>query len=171
MKKILFLFLLFILVYGCTDKTIKSYSYEQNATILKIIDGDTYLISLNGAEEKVRLLGIDCPDIEKDRMDNFLYLGLSKEKIKYCYEKGKKELEILLLKNVTLISDPLEMHRDSYNRLLRYVEFNNTDIEIWLLERGYARFYDYRPYCKRCVKYQNLYADTVNSRSGCLWNR
>ena len=98
MKKILFLFLLFILVYGCTDKTIKSYSYEQNATILKIIDGDTYLISLNGAEEKVRLLGIDCPDIEKDRMDNFLYLGLSKEKIKYCYEKGKKELEILLLK-------------------------------------------------------------------------
>ena len=57
-SSILFLFLCFGLL---------SLAYSQPleaATVLKIIDGNTLLIKFQGREEKIHLIGIDCPETQ-----------------------------------------------------------------------------------------------------------
>ncbi len=171
MKRIFFILLL---VISCTP--INTYKMDhslknETTTIKEIVDGDTYVVNLNGIQEYVRVLGIDFPDITKSRMNNFLDYGVSRKRIKECYDRGKKEVEeVLLGKNVTLVLDRLEGNKDQYSRLIRYVDFNNTDIETWLLERGYARFLDpTNPWCSRCKNYYKLSIEKINSREGCLW--
>src|SRR3989344_2976652 len=128
MRKIL-IFILILFLISCTEQNLEKLPQRQTATVIDIIDGDTYLVNLNNVDYKVRLLGVDYPDLVSDRMDNFLDLGISKNKIKYCYEKGKKEIKkILVGKNITIIPDLGEQNKDGYGRLIRYVELNNKDI-------------------------------------------
>ncbi len=35
---------------------------RESATVLHVVDGDTLILKINGKEEKVRLIGIDCPE-------------------------------------------------------------------------------------------------------------
>ncbi|HLC58308.1 MAG TPA: thermonuclease family protein [Candidatus Nanoarchaeia archaeon] len=167
--KNIFLILLILLVTSCTFKEeIKT----ENATVKEIIDGDTYLVDINGTEEKVRILGVDYPDVTKSRMKNFLDLNITEIRIKECYKKGKIELQNNLVgKKVILKKDPKESNRDKYKRLLRYVEINNTDVETWLLKNGYARFYDpNKELCSKCIDYYILYENVSTSKTGCLWS-
>ncbi len=163
--------LILILLLVTSSCTLDQTNFEENATVKKIIDGDTYLIDVNGSEEKIRLLGIDYPDLTKDRITNFLDLGVVKNKVQDCYKKGKEDLEKNLVgKNMIIIRDPNEKDRDKYKRLLRYAEFNNTDIGAWLLQNGYARFYDpTNQLCNRCIYYHLIYSNITDSKIGCLW--
>jgi len=46
---------------------------------------------------------------------------------------------------VVLISDPTQADRDSYDRLLRYVDHDGNDVARELLAAGAARLYDSEP--------------------------
>ncbi|MEK6947812.1 MAG: thermonuclease family protein [Nanoarchaeota archaeon] len=172
MKEII---LILILLCSCTadDSVHFSRNFSPvNAYVKEVIDGDTYVVDINGSEKHVRVLGIDYPDISDDRIDNFIDLSVKKSRIKSCYDNGKKELvKILVGKNVTLNADKLAPDRDVYNRLLRYVNINGTDIGLLLLNNGYARFLnDNEIQCSRCIKYLESYNKVKDSKTGCLWD-
>lgn len=87
----------------------------------RVIDGDTIEIA-NG--EKVRLLGIDTP-----------------EKGQYLFSEAKERLERLIGgREILLLADRTE--RDKYDRLLRYVMLNRTElVNLILVREGLASAY------------------------------
>ena len=171
MKVVVSILAIVFVLSACTSSHVPAHVLPEKGNVIDIIDGDTYIIAVDGEKERVRALGIDYPDMTKEKMQTFLDLGVSKKKLEMCYEQGKKEVEALLKGvNVTLVSDKREQERDEYGRLLRYVDVGKGDMETWLLEKGYARFYDpTSPWCERCKKYKELYAKIREAKKGCLW--
>ena len=172
-----------LIVGGCINRLAKeepnqaitgnSVNTIQN-TVKRVVDGDTYEIY---NEDIIRVLGIDYPDISgevygKPRIQKWLNMGLTEERIKKCYSEGQEKLEKMLLeKQVNLVKDENEQDKDKYGRLLRYVELNSLDIEKYLIENGYAVMYDpTKPLCSRCNDYSNLEIEIRKNKIGCLWN-
>jgi endonuclease YncB( thermonuclease family) len=96
-------------------------SQVQHATVVRVIDGDTIVVSLNGVEEHVRYYGIDTP-----------------EQGDGCYSQATDRNRQLTGTEVLLVPDARE--RDRYDRLLRYVfDTRGGSIDAQLIAEGYAR--------------------------------
>lgn len=107
---------------------------QEESVVLWIIDGDTLVVSGNGTEETVRLIGIDAPEQNKEN------------DTKQCFfEESKEELrELTEGKSVSLESDETQEDRDVYGRLLRYVFLpDGTFVNRYMVERGLAKEYTY----------------------------
>ena len=74
----------------------------QRADVLRVIDGDTIDVRLDGVEERVRYYGIDTP-----------------ERGERCFTEATERNESLVGDTVLLLPDARE--RDTFDRLLRYV--------------------------------------------------
>jgi len=109
--------------------------------VVRVVDGDTIEVEINGKTEPVRYIGIDTPETVDPR------------KPVQCFgvEASKKNKELVDGKMVRLEKDITD--RDKYNRLLRYVWLGSTLINQVLVERGYAKSYSYPP----DVKYQDKF--------------
>jgi micrococcal nuclease len=96
--------------------------------VVKVIDGDTIDLRMDGKTKRVRLVGIDTPETVDPR------------KPVQCFgpEASKRMKGLLSGKAVTLASKPDEDH-DSYGRLLRYVFLDGRDIGAGMIEEGYAQ--------------------------------
>lgn len=111
--------------------------------VIRVIDGDTIVVSINHKPETIRLLGINTPETVKP---NFPV---------ECYgpEASKHIKELLTDKIVHLESDPSQDDRDRYHRLLRYVFLVKSNVNESLIRDGYAREYTFKhPY-----KYQKQF--------------
>lgn len=100
-------------------------------TVAYVIDGDTIEVTTpKGDAERVRLLGINTPEVGRD--------GAASQ----CGgEEAAEQLEELLPEGagVQLISDSRADDRDRYGRLLRYVQTeDDTDAGATLITEGYA---------------------------------
>ncbi len=118
--------------------------------VIRIVDGDTIVINYNGAEEKVRLIGVDTPEsVHPDASKNT--------------EAGKTAsaytTELLTGKSVSLEFDVQE--RDKYGRLLAYVYLDGVMVNKTLLETGYANIATYPPN----VKYVDDFTKIVAARN------
>ncbi len=112
-----------------TRPTATPVSIEKNtATISKVIDGDTVELE-TGA--RVRLLGINAPEMGQP----------------YHEEATDRLKELIENKTVILESDVED--KDLYGRFLRYVFFNNKNINVEMVEEGYANVYVIPPN-KKC---------------------
>ena len=129
-----------------TDKRTRVSDSRQQATLVKVIDGDTISVSINGKNEVVRVIGIDTPEIVDPRI------------AVECFGKEASEMAMSTLndnKIVLLESDPTQGDRDKYQRYLRYVWIENGELDFgkFMIDSGYAQEYTYNlPY-----KYQNEY--------------
>ena len=81
------------------------------ATVIRVVDGDTIVVNLKGQEEKVRLIGIDCPEsVHADESRNTA--------------AGKRASEFtnsILPSGTVVYLQKDESNRDQHGRLLRYV--------------------------------------------------
>ena len=99
------------------------------ATVIRTVDGDTVIARFaNGGEEKVRLLGVDTPEVVDPRKPVQCFGHVAS-----AFTKAR-----LLGKRVTLELDAEA--RDKYGRLLAYVIVDGRRFDDELLKRGYARF-------------------------------
>ena len=90
--------------------------------VINVQDGDTFQLD-DGS--KVRMIGINAPE-KKD------VYGL----------ESKSHLESLILnKTVVLKKDELSSDYDRYNRKLRYVYVDNSDINLRMINDGFAFAY------------------------------
>ncbi len=130
--------------------------------VTRVIDGDTLVVYLynTSKEERIRLKCIDFPDLKKGRVEKWLYrYNVSYEKVEKCYYEGIEEIEKTILQKEVIIKQDKPFERDKYKRLLGYVIYNNTDINEYLINKGYAI-----PYI--CDKYKKVFT----MKNGCLWN-
>ena len=119
--------------------------------ILKVVDGDTIDVEINGKKEVVRLIGIDTPEIVDPR------------KPVQCFgkEASAKAKEILNGKKIRLEQDKTQGNRDKYGRLLRFIFLEDgTNFNKLMIDQGFAHEYTYQsnPY-----KYQKKFIGAEKS--------
>lgn len=105
------------------------------ANVLFVIDGDTIDVSIDGKKERVRLIGIDAPEMGFE----------NKKEMCFAKESREKLMEFIGEKTVRIASDSTQQNRDVYNRLLRYVYLpDETNVNSLMIEEGYAYEYAYK---------------------------
>ena len=106
--------------------------------VVKVIDGDTIQVNVRGKTERIRLIGIDAPELVDPRRP---VECLGREAAEYTRE-------LLRGKNVRIETDPSQDERDRYGRLLAYVFLEDgTHVNLELIRQGYAHEYTYEtPY-------------------------
>ena len=120
--------------------TSTSGSGRQQATVGRVVDGDTIEVKLEGKTYKLRYIGVDTPET----VDPNRPVG--------CFgpEASKRNKELVLGKTVELEKDVSET--DAFGRLLRYVWLDGEMVNARLVRDGYAQVATYPP----DVKYQQL---------------
>lgn len=149
MRRIYLFTLIFLIAFLLlTGRAVKfnnpSSSAGTNEVIVKhVIDGDTILVEINGTTEKVRLIGINTPEIHHP----------TKGVERYGYEA--KRFTSGLLKEGDRIKLEFDLQkRDKYGRLLAYVYLSDGRfLNALLVQEGYAQVYTIPPN----VKYQELF--------------
>jgi micrococcal nuclease len=91
------LFVLFIVV-ACVDQSDSQVNLNATDTVVKIIDGDTYDVLIDGVQTRIRMEGIDAPERGMD-----------------FYKKSKEYLgELCIGQQVKVVGD----EKDRYGRLI-----------------------------------------------------
>ena len=118
-----------------------SQAGEETTKVVRVVDGDTIEVEINGTKERVRYIGIDTPETVDPR------------KPVQCFgvEASKKNKELVEGKTVRLEKDVTD--RDKYHRLLRYVLLDDALINETLVQQGFAKSYSYPP----DIKYQDKF--------------
>jgi len=104
-------------------------------TVIKVIDGDTIAVEIDGKTETLRLIGIDTPET------------VHPNKPVQCFgiEASSKAKETLSGQTVRLEADTAQGERDKYGRLLRYIFLENgTNFNKMMIVQGYAFEYTYQ---------------------------
>lgn len=136
---------------------------EQGGTgyrVVKVIDGDTIDVEIEGKIERLRLIGIDTPETVDPR-----------KKVQ-CYgiEASNKSKEILLNNFVVLESDETQGDRDKYKRLLRYIFLpDGTNFNLFMISEGYAYEYTYQDPYKYQFDFKEAQRVASENQKG-LWN-
>jgi micrococcal nuclease len=106
--------------------------------VIKVVDGDTITVSINGQNQTIRLIGVDTPEVVDPRQPVQCFGQQASDFSHTQLDNGQVRLEI----------DPSQGDKDKYNRLLRYVYLpDNTLFNLTLIQQGYAHEYTYNiPY-------------------------
>ena len=105
-------------------------------TLLKVTDGDTIKVLVNGEKESIRLLDIDCYETSKNPRAIWQseYYHLSVGQVMQKGEYSKQRLKDLLGKRKDL---KLEWsRRDRYKRILGRVYLDDRSINDYMLTEG-----------------------------------
>ena len=114
------------------------------ATVVRVIDGDTVDVRLEeGAVERVRILGIDTPEVVDPRRPVQCFGPEASARTKELLTPGRV---------VVLEGDPSQDARDRYGRRLAHVfldrdggpEPTRANVGLLLVAEGYARHYVYQ---------------------------
>ena len=101
------------------------------ANVTNVVDGDTIDVDLGSTEERVRLIGLDCPEMNYNNPDDDGWANKAKQ----------FAIKHLLNEKVVLRRDRGVDDRDEYGRLLRYIELSGDDFGEQILLHGLATVY------------------------------
>ena len=103
-------------------------------TVTKVVDGDTIWVDNNGQRMKIRMIGLDTPEVVDPR------------KPVQCFgrEASAQAKTILGGQQVYLETDPSQDVVDKYDRTLAYVWVDGRDLfNLDMIANGYAHEYTY----------------------------
>lgn len=99
---------------------------DASVEVLRVVDGDTIIVEIDGQRERVRYIGIDTPEMNDSR-------EVVLEKARDATDANEA---LVAGKTVRLEFDV--QRRDKYGRLLAYVWVGDTLVNEELVRRGYA---------------------------------
>jgi endonuclease YncB( thermonuclease family) len=136
----------------------QSYNTMQKASVERVIDGDTIEVGVDGRKHKVRLIGIDTPEV---------YGG------EECFGEEASDFakNVLSGKEVFLQKDVSEV--DRFGRLLRFVYFNKdgnlVDFNALMVGEGFAFSKEYKPDISKAGMLNSLMKEAEKSDRG-MWD-
>lgn len=155
--------------FEINDSSNYDKSNFEKVEVLRVIDGDTIEVNIDGEKDVVRLIGVDTPES----------VHPEKEIEPFGIESSEFTKENLEGVNVYLEKDSSD--RDKYNRLLRYVwteipeDFNDEEINeklfnAKLLKEGYAKTLSIKPNTKYKEKFEKIEEDSKQNQKG-IWGK
>ena len=129
----LILILLLVVTYALRDRDlpVRRYDAPREAPVIRVHDGDTISVIIDAKQEKIRLIGIDAPELAQGHWG----------------KEAKKYLETLVDasgRRVRLEFDATR--RDKYGRILAYVWAENGEmINLLMVKSGHAVLYTIPP--------------------------
>ena len=137
-----------------------SHSQVFAAVVLRVIDGDTIKINIQGKLESVRLIGIDTPeskanakamrDSNRSGQDMAAIVSQGKEAAAYTRSRVKKGDTVRIETDV--------QQRDKYRRILAYVWLpDGSMLNEAIVRAGYAQPTTFPPN----VRYQDLFLEAA----------
>lgn len=127
--------------------------------VRRVIDGDTLVVSIDGIDATIRLIGLDTPETVDPRRSV------------QCYgrEASARAKELLTGAEVRIETDPTQGPLDKYGRTLAYVFLpDGTLFNEYMIAQGFGHEYTYAfPY-----RYQARFRDaqaTAKSQKRGLW--
>ena len=112
-----------------SEKT-RPETHGKTGTVVVVYDGDTVKVRFDkGQERKVRLIGIDCPEIEEPQEGKLLQAQLAK---RFAFHH-------LFRKTVELTYE--SECEDKYGRLLAYIWIEGRLFNEFILSEGFARVF------------------------------
>jgi micrococcal nuclease len=129
---------------------------SRTGTVTRVVDGDTVHVSIGGADETVRVLGVSAPETKKRR------------------DCGGPEATALMRRlapagsNVTVTTNVATGDkRDVYRRLLAYLDVRGDDVGEQIIRAGRATVYSFRGrQFSRIKRYQAAEKAARNARRG-----
>lgn len=138
-----------------------SKQYEKS-TVVRVIDGDTYVVKIGRKEEEVRLIGVDTPESVAPADYSKSNTIEGKEVSEIVKEKIKEGDLLYLEYDITKI--------DNYGRVLAYAYFENGNmVQEWLLEKGYAQCMTVQPNSKYADNFAEIQQIAAENKIG-LWD-
>lgn len=106
----------------------------ETGEVVAVVDGDTIDVQLPDGKERVRIIGIDTPEI-----------GRAVGEVDDCYAEEARTFldELLYGRTVELRTDPSQQTVDDYGRLLRHVYVDGEDAALAALSAGVGVEYTY----------------------------
>lgn len=124
--------------------------------VLRVVDGDTIEVDLEGSEEDVRYIGIDTPETVKP------------DSPVECFGPQASERNHELVEDRTVRLEFDRERRDVYGRLLAYVFVGDQFVNAELIEGGFARTLEIEPNTSRAGELNRLEAEAGAAGRG-LW--
>ena len=114
----------------------------QEAVVTRVVDGDTIVVTINGHNEKIRLIGVDTPETVHPNKP-VQYFG--KEASSFTKRMATGKTVRLELDQASAVTG----HRDKYGRLLAYVYLpDGTLLNAEIIRQGYGHAYTRFPFNK-----------------------
>lgn len=130
-------------------------------TVVRIVDGDTFIVNIEGTETKVRLIGVDTPES----------VATGKNEYKNC-EEGKEASDFTknLIEGKQIYIEYDVDPNDDYDRTLAYVYLSDgTMLNKLLLEKGYARLMTIQPNVKYVDEFTKAQTIARENKAG-FWD-
>jgi micrococcal nuclease len=126
------------------------------ARVVRVVDGDTIVASIDGQDEYVRYIGVDTPETVKP------------DTPVQCFGPNASDENHRLVEGhtVRLVFD--REARDDYGRLLAYVYTGRRFVNAELVRAGYARTLEIAPNTSHAAEFQRLAARAARAGRG-LW--
>lgn len=122
------------------------FSYALDVYVEKVSDGDSFVAKYNGKKIRVRMYGVDAPEL-KQKHDKE-----SKEYLENLILGKKVELKVL--------------YEDKYKRKIARVYYKNKEINLEMLRSGNVWFYEY--HAKKEKEYRRAYEEARKEKKG-IW--
>ncbi len=129
---------------------------EVVAPVVRVIDGDTIDVLLNGTTTRIRYIGIDTPETYHTQSPQC-----------YSREAAARNEALVAGKEVRLVAD--QEDKDKYERLLRYVYVGDTFVNEALVKEGYAKPMPIKPNTLHAAEFKAWADEAAASRQG-LWS-
>lgn len=126
------------------------------ATVVRVVDGDTIEVRLGDRLESVRYIGVDTPEVRHPKRGE---------------EPGGREASAVNRQLVAGKQVRLELDvqaRDRYGRMLAYVWIGDVMINAELVRLGYAQVMTVPPNVRHQALFLKLQRDARDARRG-LW--
>jgi len=139
----------------CIYGNSQAFGEQRHVRVSRVHDGDTISIVLNSRKEKVRLIGIDAPEIKQRPWGR----------------KARKHLEkMLMASNRKVILEFDVERRDKYGRLLCYIFTPDRKmLNIQMVKDGYAVLLTIPPNIKYVDELRMAENEARQHRRG-IWN-
>ena len=121
---------------GEVDAPLATGVLEPNAVVERVIDGDTIDVDIGGRTERIRLIGIDTPEIAHEAFD-----GRAANDTECYGEEAHDFMRAVLPEGTAVRLERDVVGRDDYGRILAYVHRASDGIfvNLELVRQGYAQ--------------------------------
>lgn len=127
-------------------------AYSGNAEVVRVQDGDSVIIKIHGRKEKVRLIGIDAPELKQKPWGS---------------EARRHLKELIAASSIRVETDTVK--RDKYGRLLAYIWTSSGKfINLEMIKDGYAVLYTIPPNVKYEDKLRAAQTEAREKKAG-IW--